>query len=58
MKRIPVGTLLLCATVILGGLLLASTPANAHDWLGDCVVDFDNTFALTYIYGQARGNFG
>ena len=58
MKRIPVGMLLLCVTVILGGLLLASTPANAHDWLGDCVVDFDNTFALTYIYGQARGNFG
>ncbi|MBP8202059.1 MAG: hypothetical protein KBE28_16000, partial [Nitrospira sp.] len=58
MKRIQLGTLLLFTTVLLGGLLPASTPAEAHDWLGDCVVDFDNTFALTYIYGQARGNFG
>lgn len=58
MKRIPLCTLLLFTTVILGGLLPTSTPAEAHDWLGDCVVDFDNTFALTYIYGQARGNFG
>ena len=58
MKRIQVSTLLLSATIILGGLLLAATPAKAHDWLGDCVVDFDNTFALTNIYGQARDNYG
>ncbi len=58
MKRIQLGTMILSATIILGGLALASTAADAHEWLGDCVVDFDNTFALTYIYGQARGNFG
>ncbi len=59
MKRRQSGSwLLLCVTLILGGIVLTSTPADAHDWLGDCVVDFDNTFALTYIYGQARGNFG
>jgi hypothetical protein len=50
--------LVLFLTITIGGSLLVARSAEAHDWLGDCVVDFDNTFALTYIYGQARGNFG
>ncbi|GMV48560.1 MAG: hypothetical protein NBKEAIPA_03385 [Nitrospirae bacterium] len=46
------------ACLALAGLCLAARSVEAHDWLGDCVVDFDHSFALTYIYGQARGNFG
>ncbi|MFO0718400.1 MAG: hypothetical protein U0233_16080, partial [Nitrospira sp.] len=53
-----VAMLTLSLAVMIGGTLLTAEPAEAHNWLGDCVVDFDNTFALTYIYGQARGNFG
>ena len=59
MTQKRIGTLAtLCLTVAFSGLLLAAPPAEAHNWLGDCLVDFDNTFALTNIYGQARGNFG
>ncbi|MBX3371398.1 MAG: hypothetical protein KF793_13510, partial [Nitrospira sp.] len=59
MKPLRIITLLMLSlAVIMGVQCLIAEPAAAHNWLGDCVVDFDNTFALTYIYGQARGNFG
>lgn len=55
-KRIS--RLLLCLIITIGGLWMTIGTAGAHDWLGDCVIDFNNTFALTNIYAQARGNFG
>lgn len=55
-KRIS--RLLLCLIITIGVLWMTIGTAGAHDWLGDCVIDFNNTFALTNIYAQARGNFG
>jgi hypothetical protein len=31
--------------------------ASAHSWLGQCTVNFDNTFALTNVYANARSTF-
>lgn len=35
MKPIPIAAqLMLCLTIILGGLFLTAEPASAHNWLG------------------------
>ena len=44
----------------IAALCLGSMPASsaqAHNWLGQCTVDFDNLFALTNVIGNARGTF-
>lgn len=49
---------LLALTVAAALWLFGSTrTARAHAWLGECVVDFDNTFALTWVLAQARATF-
>ena len=49
----------------LGFLVLVGTLAPldkelvlAHNYTGECLVDFDNEFALSNIFEQARDNFG
>lgn len=34
-----------------------SKAAIAHDWLGECTVNFDNPFALEHLASQARSTF-
>lgn len=31
--------------------------ASAHAWLAECNIGFDNEFALTWVYANARGTF-
>ena len=39
-------------------ILLWMAPASrAHNWLAECTIGFDNLFALTNIYAQARATF-
>jgi hypothetical protein len=37
--------------------VLAPLPAAAHAWLTECTIAFDNEFALTWNYAQARATF-
>jgi hypothetical protein len=37
--------------------LLTASGAVAHSWLAECTIAFDNEFALTWVYANARGNF-
>jgi hypothetical protein len=39
-------------------LLAHPLPASAHNYTGSCTVNFDNSFALTNIYANARATFG
>lgn len=48
---------LVAASLTVVGLGLAGRAA-AHDWLGECRVNFDNEFALEHVYAQARTTFG
>lgn len=34
-----------------------SRPADAHSWTGKCTPNFDNLFALTWVYANARATF-
>lgn len=47
--------LVMLALIAAGGLRIA--PASAHAWLAECNIAFDNEFALTWNYAQARGTF-
>lgn len=44
------------AAVLVVGCL-STSPANAHSWLAECNIGFDNEFALRWNYAQARGTF-
>lgn len=53
---------LLQATTLATSLLAVSAVLSpettlAHDWTGECLVDFDSLFALTNTYAQARSTF-
>jgi hypothetical protein len=37
--------------------VLTTSGAIAHSWLAECTIRFDNEFALTWVYGQARATF-
>ncbi|UCE88820.1 MAG: hypothetical protein JSW10_10925 [Pseudomonadota bacterium] len=43
-------------TVLALGAMAVST-AQAHSWLAECNIGFDNEFALRWNYAQARGTF-
>jgi hypothetical protein len=38
-------------------LLLIGAPAQAHVWLDECKIQFDNEFALTWVHVNARATF-
>lgn len=45
---------------LIGAGILAVTvtlPAHAHEWLAECTIRFDNEFALSNLYAQARGGY-
>jgi hypothetical protein len=46
-----------CIAAALAAWLAACPPAAAQDWLAECKIRFDNEFALTWVYAQARGTF-
>lgn len=37
--------------------LMTVSPTQAHSWLAECNIEFDNEFALRWNYAQARGTF-
>lgn len=37
--------------------LACAGQVRAHDWLAECRIRFDNEFALTWVYLNARGTF-
>ncbi len=43
------------AAILIGCVLGPS--ASGHSWLAECNIGFDNEFALTWNYAQARGTF-
>ncbi len=48
------------AVVVVAGavaLLVLGGRAQAHSWLGQCTPNFDNVFALTWNYANARNTF-
>jgi hypothetical protein len=47
--------LLLVLSILFG--LTTAPPSSADPWLTECNVSFDNEFALTWVYAQARGTF-
>lgn len=49
-------TLQAAAPLVLAVVLLAA-PAQAHEWLTECKIRFDNEFALTWAHVQARATF-
>lgn len=48
---------LLLAGAAFGSILFGFDSAQAHAWLGECTVNFDNKFALTNAYDQAKTTF-
>jgi len=52
-KHITVGALALSVVALSGN----TNVAVAHNYLGQCTVNFDNTFALTNVYANARATF-
>ena len=47
------------AAVISAAIATLAPPstAEAHNWTGSCTVNFDNLFALTWVYANARSTF-
>ena len=43
--------------VALMGCILFVSPLNAHPWLAECDIAFDNEFALRWNYSEARATF-
>lgn len=46
-----------CSRILAIVVMLHGLPAAAHSWLAECNIGFDNEFALTWNYAQARGTF-
>ena len=43
--------------IVFSGCVLFASSLNAHSWLAECDIAFDNEFALRWNYVQARGTF-
>src|SRR5690606_13150686 len=43
--------------LLLALLFVSPSVGHAHNWTGECTVDFDNLFALTNTYQNARHTF-
>lgn len=52
MKIVAISRLLIAT-----GLLTLSIAADAHSWLKQCSIGFDNKFALTHVLANARATF-